>query len=318
MALKDIMFTVGRRTGHSQWRTDTITQEFLRDLINEAAEEIYESIDAEDYLKETVIELQTGQIVSLPSDLQVLRGVRRHEITEKWELMPGQVSYFENGWKFENNLFKSQAVKALKQNITSTGLLTLTAQAVEDPVVVVTIVGSNTNSARVTEEVTMDATSKVTTNSFETIETITKAQPSVYDITVADTALTEIAVVPNYYLASRYRHVEVLEYVFQSSISTDNLCFDIIYKPRLIPMWNGNDPFIIPDFDKAIATQAVKLHFEDQEGKEGKAVMLANKAKKIVDNKRTNRNTHLTRKVETTRNHPYVRRSSLYQNSAFY
>lgn len=318
MPLKDMLFTVGRRTGNTQWRTDPIAKEFLRDLINEAANEIYESIDVQDYMRETVIELQTGQVVSLPSDLGVLRGVRRHDTIDHWSLMPNQVAYHNNGWKYENNLFKSQAVKPLKQNITSEGILTLTVSEVESVPVIVTIVGSNSNSSRITEEVTLNATTVNTVNTFETIESITKTQPNVFDITIKDTASVEISVIPNFYLASLYRHVEVLEFVFQSDISTRPICFDIIYKPRLIPLWEDNDPFMIPDFDSAVSTKAIALHFEDQEGKETKAILLANKSKKLVDNKRVDRLTSQTRPIDIQRRVPYIRRSNIRASSPFW
>lgn len=248
--------------------------------INRAAKEIYKSLEADAIMREVTLVVPTNQQVTLPPYIGHARGMRQVPICTGlnygWGYnFPmneiGSPRYLSNAWKDKWTGWRLKGKVPLSTSITNASLLTLTVSATETPNVEVVITGSTTNSQRISETVTMSATSVATTNSFATIDSIVCVDFRTYDITISDASGNELAILYNSEKQTRYLLVDVSQYSWVWYSDCPSLV-EVLYKAKFYNFINDTDEFAAEDYEEAIRCKAMEFYFAPQANKETQAL----------------------------------------------
>jgi hypothetical protein len=203
---------------------------------------------------------------------------------EPWRLSTLRPRYHAKSWNedaYRN--WRDKTVQCLAVDIDNDAPPIITVPYVESDPIVVTVVGSNDNSSRVSESVIMDSISKQLVTPFQSYESITKKRISTYNVIITDADGQEISLIYNNSLKAMFRIVDISSYPFTNIVtSTDIFLMECLYKKTLFPLHNDEDEFIVPNFDDIIINKAVQLRYEDT-GNIEKALLADKKASRTSD-----------------------------------
>ncbi len=255
--------------------------EYLSSWINRAAKEVYESTDLPGSLREQVFKVWPNKQISLPQYVGELRAIREFYYYDKIELNDMRPRYNYNPWPQIWRRWRLKNPKPIMTDIENVSPLTITIPIAE-PLVIVSIVGQTDNSNRIQENITMDAVSKTTTNSFIDIISITKNIPSTNNISIVDIDNIEISNIANNILAVTYLIADVSELPFVGESPYGEKFVEVLYKERLGLLINDSDEFPCVGFDDVIVYKALELWTSQQQGNELRAAAYFQKAAQVM------------------------------------
>lgn len=229
---------------------------FLIDKINQVWRKLYDSRDLNHCEREQLFSLDTSILqVSLPWQVGEVRGARDYNSQRKIGVVDMRPRYKSDGWTHGPLpwWFRDKGVAALSRELLNEAPLTLTIPEAEVAAFTVYISGSNSNAARVTEEVTFaeGETEKTTENAYGTVEALGNVAAHEYDVTLEDPDGNTLAVLPNVADHSEYRIFQVMEHDGVSV--SDPWMVEVLYKMRWVPLRNDYDEPLCPGYNDAIA-----------------------------------------------------------------
>lgn len=258
-------------------------------LLNQSAQELHAKLECNKIYKEVTLAVPINKLVSLPSFIGELRGMRENTTDSPFNLAPlMSPRYVSGAWDWRVRNWRDVSESAMHTLPSAIGALTLTAPALESTNAVVSISGATANAQRIEESVTMSSTTKVTTNLFTTdIATIASFSTRVNNITIKDSAGIEIAVLYNDESKTRYKIVDVAEVFWASDTASDESLIDVAYKVKPFTLSRDTDSFYAgDDYDEAWYNMSMATYVKPLQGREadfvrysgaGLASIIANK-----------------------------------------
>lgn len=281
MPFKQILQKVASGSGLSNLVTNTEQKIVLVALINIAAEEIYEKIDLPECLREICVQVQPNSQLALPPYVGEIRSIRDKCLKQPWSILDLRPRYTEFTWKETWKNFRHKGYSPIQTSIVNAAPLTFTIATPDDTVITVT--GSTVNARKVTDSVVMSATSVAGNKNFLTIESIIKSKRNDSDIYVYDASSNLLAVVFNDFIESRYILLDVSAY--PSAYCGTFSVMEVLYKLPLRYMELDTDTFPADNYDSIIASKALQLLMETEEGKELRATYFEARTDKLLSDK---------------------------------
>ncbi|NBR87738.1 MAG: hypothetical protein EBS84_20180 [Proteobacteria bacterium] len=302
--LTELSQELGRDLSVATDRTWLLTQ------INHAAQELYNSDDITGCEHEQILVLgQTDQQIVLPWYVGHLIGVRRYEFRDNIQQVDMRPRYARSGWKkpfqqYPYFQWRQKGKVALSRNLTDEAALTVSLPegTTAAETFTVTIVGSNSQSARVRETVTFAAgeRTKTTEQFFSDVLSIIKSRETTYDLVVTDVAGNEVSSIPSHMRSAMFNLVQVLDRNEQQSQSQ---LVEILFKQQYEPYVSDTDVFTPGAvYEKVVYWKTLEHCFAKLDGKEDKAAMCGNKAQAVLANILANQCSQLEMAIDFGRN----------------
>ena len=301
MSLRYIFRRVASEMGMPSPELNPEQKARLLDIINQAAEEVYEHKDLPISLKEIYLKATNNKELALPAFIGELRAVRSTQWNDSWTLQDLRPRYHARDWP---NSWKNWRIK--EYSPIKVELVNVTPGTIEYPTIdnklAITLVGETDNSNRAVETVYIDNHVKQWTNSFLSFKRISKNKITPYDVILKDNEGNEIATIYADMLESRYVIVDISQYPSLSCCSDGTFPMEVLYKPRLNRLENDEDSFPVDGFDDVIVIKSIQLLTEGQEGKEQRAILMQAKSDKIIRQKVENKISTIQKKIKFGRN----------------
>jgi hypothetical protein len=238
--LYDVLQRVATDTG-----LDPVAQrQTLVELLNTAALEMYGKLECNKIYWENTILVPSDKIVSLPSYMGELRGMRKTTSEVPFQLHSMSAPrYVRHDWSYKWNNWRDMGESAVCTDLTIVGPLSITMATAEGVVVVVT--GQTPNALRISESVTMDAATKQTVNFFGPVihSIVCFSDARLSDITISDMNGTVLAVLDNMSRETRYKFVDVSLAPWGNDDGSNNTLVDVLYKTPLRRLTQDADNF---------------------------------------------------------------------------
>ena len=295
---------VAAAAGYSLLTLNSAQQERLDDIINEAAEEIWDSTDLPGSLMEVSLRVTADKQLALPNFVGELRAMREHFWESKWDLQDQRPRYQNQPWKNQWKNWRIIGFSPIQRTLVTTGAVTLTIP-VADATVSITIVGSTVDAARVSETFVMSATSVAGTIQFTSYTSIhANSDTRNSNISVVDQNNNVLAILRNDQREVKYLIVDVSQYPSTGSLTDGTRLMDVLYKIPYSKLINDNDVFPVPDFDNVIILRAKQLIEEGKESDDPaeKALLLNMKANNIQKRKTENIEGTTQKRMQFTKN----------------
>lgn len=273
-----ILQEFSKETGHPI--SSAASRNSALEKINKAARELYDTTDLPGCLREQVFTFDpTNKMVTLPSYVGQIRGVRRYESTERIKLEDLRPRYHSD--KSFQSIFEwriKQIVPVLRTPENSAPYkITATSANGEAFKVYISGVTDVAQSDIDVFEFDVSDVEKIGTKVFLTSPlAITKDKLTTVNLSVFDASDNLIAEIPNNERQSRYTLVQVLDDKNDFNASSgDCNCYEILYKLQLTTLKNDYDVFPCDGYDDAIVWKAVSHFWQKVMSDLGKANALA-------------------------------------------
>ena len=263
--LKNVLTDLAKDTGlHPIQQRETLLKH-----LNSAANEMHTMLDCNAIQREITLAVMSNSIISLPSMVGEIIGIRRvtnddlvdiHSIGFPRFVRDTQ-HYRLNGWRILGD-------SAIKQFPTQNAdQLVLSCQTVEN--VDVLICGDTNLAASHEETITMDAQIKVTNAVFgRNITKIACLQDRTADITIADHAGNELAILHTNQQQTRYKLVDITECYWSLDTDASETLVDVWYKLPKIQFTKDTDAFYAgDDYDNAWYFMALFFYYAPQDSR---------------------------------------------------
>lgn len=271
-------------------------------FLNEAAEELYDQSDPPGSLMEQVFKVNGDQTISCPSYVGEIRAVRELNSQLTWSINQMRPRYNQFNWTDNYRNLRLKNTQALMVSVTNQSVGVITVPAIESPPIVVSVSGPTLSASGVSEDVTMDTISKMTTNQYTDYTAVKKDRVNNYDVTLSDIDGKLMTVIPNNQLAANYQIIDVsLCPWLTNSQSTLDHYLEILYKKSLPHLQNDDDEYPAFDYDNIIVNKMLQLWFEEQ-GKADIAEGYDAKATRSVARKKENQNKSTEDKIALVSN----------------
>lgn len=276
---------------------------FAIDIVNKAAQDLYESADMTDCLWEelfsfVVTDSPLVKQVTFPFYVGPLRAIREFRGgNTPVRLHDMRPRYHYGGWG-EGLTTLTYRIRAfsypLERDMETEGpvVISFPAGASAGQDITITIIGENDSAAHVYEEITIAASdvSKVTTKSFmfngQGIKKIRKNIYTLQDVIISDINGIQIARIPNNQLETSYTLVQLDDWAMDVDCGSNYI--EALYKKKFFKMKNDFDDFPVPGLDSAIYFKSVARYYAKKQGKEDLAILNDAKATEQVKNFITN------------------------------
>lgn len=236
----DVLTRVASDTGYHP----TQKRQALLNLLNNSAREMYDSLECNHIYREVTCVVPRDKLVSLPSMIGDLRGVRAH--TEDMPFPIQSMSaprYVDNRWNYKIRNWRELGHSPVHTYVASVGVLTLETQAIPGNQVF-RISGQTSYADRIEEEITFDETPKVSLSAFgPDIYQLSCIEERNFNIIVKDAEQNEIAVLYNTENETRYLIVDVSQVFWSKDTTEDESLVDICYKHPLWKFTKDTDKF---------------------------------------------------------------------------
>lgn len=240
--LLDVLTRVAADTGYHP----TQQRDALLVLLNTAAREMYDSLECNHIYREVTCTVPRNKLVSLPSIIGDLRGMRKHTEDMPFPLQSMSAPrYVDERWTYHIKNWRELGHSPVHTFVSSVGLLTLnTAQAPVSPFVTVRISGQTDEAERYEDALSLDGSPKSTTVAFgPSIYSISCVQERNFNIIVKDVDGNEIATLYNTENETRYLIVDVSKVFWSIDTAADESLIDICYKHPLWKFTKDSDVF---------------------------------------------------------------------------
>jgi len=266
MALLDILKKIESSKGFKI--TNVSERANLVKKINTAALELYTKTDLDGSLMEQlfVIDVQSANIV-LPPEAGWIRGCRYADARIRVDQSDIRPRYHHGGFHREvwPLKFRELPRRATFLDITNQSVIKLTLPIANGDSFKLVLIGKNSNSQYVKEELDFGAgdTEKETMSEFDEISSIIKDKRTTYDITVADVNDAVLAIFPNY-------SKELIHLALQISDATEYpygiFPIEVLFKRHYISMEDDYDTFLCgSQYEDAIYWKFRELYALDKE-----------------------------------------------------
>lgn len=285
MALDYILRRVASKIGYNNYRTNPKQMLRLLDVINEAAEEVWEQNDLPNSLQECILLVSSScNEIALPASFGELRAVREKCLHRKWTINDMRPRYQKDSWSTMWERFRVKSDSPVQMTVANAAPVTVAINVAEEDVEV-TIRGSTANSNSVQDVILLSDVSNAGVVSFESYFSISKTVRTDNDITIYDADGNVLAVLFNDELETRYIIVDVSAYPWGSETFNGQRTMEVLFKTKLRKMEEDSDTFPVPGWDNVIITKAMQLLTEDEEGKEDRAMLAQAKVDKLIKDK---------------------------------
>jgi len=215
------------------------------DILQRAADEIYKMLECNNIYRECTLVVPPNKIVSLPAFAGEIRGCRAHTSDMVFDTLSlASPRYVNQTWQYRVKNWREMAESPIQINLNAVAPLTIEAAVIEDTPVTLTIVGQTDNADRLVEEVLVDESPVVTTNSFGLqIYGISCRETRTGDISILDSDGVEVAKLLNTQESTRYRLVDVSQVFWSQDTSDGSSLIDFLYKVARIKFVNDADVF---------------------------------------------------------------------------
>lgn len=289
MSLKYILDRVKSSVGATSTDLNAQQRLLLLDFINEAANEIYDSIDLPYVLQECYVQVDTDNLtIALPpfvGEIRAMRDTREYPASgnNKWSLIDTRPRYTRKDWEMKWNKVRILKESPIVTDLTDALALTFEIETADSDIIV-TAVGETEYSNRAIDNVTMSATSNSGTEAFMSIRSLKKNKVSNHNILVKDANDVELAIIYADRLESNYKIVDISEY---PSLHTcgEYFVMEVLYKPALNRLYLDNDEFPLVGYDDVLVLKTKQLLAEEQPGKEQRAILMDQKAQRKINQK---------------------------------
>ncbi len=258
----------------------------LVDYFNQASRIFHAELDANKMYREVTLVVPADKVVSLPSFIGEVKGIRIHSTEILVPLQSINVPRYSNStlvYKIKN--WRDLGNSPILRNLTVIAPFTLTCAAVEDEPAVVKICGQTNAASKLEEEITLNATSVTTTNQFgPQIFSIASFSARDNDITITDNLGVVVAVLGNKEQKTRYKLIDVSQIFWPLNDTAGGDSFiDVCYKLPFILAKNDTDSFAGgDDYDEAIYHMMLHLNYMTLGGKEQMALAELTRATQLL------------------------------------
>lgn len=244
---------------------DSSSRDVLLRFANEAAAELYDQSDMAGSLMEQVFKVNGDQTISMPYYVGPVRGVRELASMQNWHINQMRPRYNQFNWPDMWRNYRLRNKQALQATVTNQSVGVISVFAVEVPPIVVSVTGSTPNSSSFTEVVVMDATTKMTTNTFLDYTSVSKNVINAYDVTLSDVDGKLLTTIPNKQFSAIYQILDISScpWLPQNISPLDNYV-EILYKKALLILNDDNDEFPAFNYDNIIVNKMMQLWAEEQ------------------------------------------------------
>jgi hypothetical protein len=313
MNLAYILRRVESSAGISSPELNPEQRDWLVDIINEAAEEIYQEKDLPLAPKEVDVRITSDYRIALPPFVGELRALRTKRYNDKWTLADIRTRYNTVDWPEKWNKVRYISIDPIATEITNTAPGTIEV-AEADADLVISITGETDDSNNACDTITMDAVSKSWTSNFNVIKSITKNIITRQNVVISDADDQEIAVIYADQREARYAIVDISAYPAIQECADGTFVMEVLYKPRLPYLYYDEDTFPIPDFANTVVLRTKQLLAEDKPGQEERALLMFKKSERKIAKMSNNRTGTEQTKLSRPRNpfYGYFRRRGYY------
>ena len=284
MALFQILQKVAAKTGQSDYASSSAKRARLVDVINEAAEELWESEDLPGSLQEVVLKVFPNSELALPYFIGELRAARSRNLKYRYTIKDLFPHYTNQPADFEWKEWRFKGYSATQRAIENAAPIQFDMSVADGSII--TVEGKTEDSNSTVDTIIMDATSKVGTKSFSSIRAITRKSAGTYDINITDANGNELAVLYNNQLETRYIIVDVSQYPNYIECEDGSIGVEVLFKVPLFRLNADGDSFPIPSWDTLIANKAVQLFTEAKPGFEQVAAAMDAKIMRSQERKK--------------------------------
>lgn len=281
----------------------TQQREQIVKLCNVAARELYHELECNRIYREVSALVPRNKIVSLPSIVGELRGMRQHTSEVLVPLVAMSPRYASNtlGYKWKN--WRDLGQSPVHTTPASSDALAFVANRLEGAVV--TINGATNVAAREAEDVTISASPTSSTKLWVNsgIKSITSFSARTCDIQVLDADSNEVAVLYNNERGTRYKMIDVSELFWGQDTSDGTTMIDILYKEPLYIFENDSDSFPAGDiYDEAWHARAMAVYYDPQPQRKDDANKFRMKSLVLLRNIKDGSEHGIIKKIEFGRN----------------
>lgn len=290
MALKNILIDISTVLGLDV--LSATEQAYHIEKINEAAEEIYNSLDVPGCHREQLFQYNDtdNYQIAFPWYVGKLRAIRQYDSSYNRPISVENLApRFHNERWGSQGCFKFRITKLnspLGRSINNAGLFTFTLSHIETADVVINIVGKTVDSGRLSETLTIQAgqIAVTTANSYEEFFNIEKTDYNTYDITITDIDNETMGILSAARLKSNYTIVNIREDDF--ALVTNNSyplnTLEILYKHTFTPFRFMYDEFICPNCDKIIFWKYAEHYAAYKPDQEARSLMASAKVAQLL------------------------------------
>lgn len=264
--LKDLIIRIAEDTGYHP----TQDRVAIINLVHRAAEMLYNRLECNAIMREVTVLVPENKVISLPSFIGPLRGLREARIDVNFNLNPQMYPRFvKNDWEYKWKNWRELRTSPIHTNLGAIGPLTFSVAAVETTPVTLKIVGQTDTANKVEEELVLDSVTKSTVNNFgPNVFNIACFETRNHNIIVKDDTDTEVAVLYNNEQKSFYKLYDISEFYWSKDVADGTTTIEILYKHPYVKMLNDADEFPAPVYENAIYFEAMALWAAPQQGKE--------------------------------------------------
>jgi len=302
MPLSYILRKVCQKTGLS--KDDDADRRIVLDIIQEAAEELYQQSDYPGSLEECVLAVTEDVTVSLPPFIGIPRAMREATSLVPWKLSSVRPRYHEKAWP--NDAFRNWRDKGTSPLALDIEVVTPPAVVVpfvEEPPIQITFVGSTDTAQNISETVTITALETVITTPFTAYTAIRKDRINTCNVSIVDSDDREISVIYNNELEAAFRIMDVSAYPIAIDTNNSTFFLEVLYKKKFPQLNNDNDSIPLDGYDNVIINKAVQL-WSEEKGNAEKAIAYDRKAHRTAQQKAADVNKGKVMIVDTTA-HPH-------------
>jgi len=297
MSLKNILIDISSVLGLDITNEDE--KAYYIEKINEAAREIYTSMDLPGSIREQIFQItdvETYQC-SFPFYVDKLRAIRFYNVHGgKLILEDLRPRYHQRRWGVSGLLrYRIKTTNnPLARDITNAGPIRFAypQNEVAEKDIVITIVGKTHQSERFSEVVTIvkGTNNIVGIQGWEVIDNIEKDDYTDFDIGIFDIDDQDMGKIANSELRPSYTIVVIRQDdfapVYNNTYPLNTI--EALYKIRFTPFRNLMDEFPAPNCDKVIFWKFAELFAANKPGFEQRAVLAAVKVKELLGDLTTN------------------------------
>lgn len=294
--------------------------ELLR-LAQNGADRIYETLECNKLFREISLVVAKDALVSLPSFVGELKGMRMHTSETPFDLHTiGKPRYVNQTLEYRLKNWRDLGEFAVHTFVDGAQQLTLEI-ADADANVDILIAGQTSGAEYVEEVVTMDAASKVTVNHFgPTIHKIASVSTRNSDVIIKDAEGTEIARLLNNASQTRYKIVDVSQVYWSSDAADGGTIVDVCYKVPKRLFRKDSDSFYTDsdDYDNAWYHMCMHLYYRPIENRANDSMIELELAKDAMQNAKDSSEGFQQKKLVFARNKfmSWFRRNRYYPGNA--
>lgn len=317
MSLGYILKRVEADAGISSPDLNPEQRDWLVDIVNEAAGEIYDEEDLPLALQECYIKPTSGTRISLPPFVGEIRAIRSKRYNDLWKLSDIRARYNSTDWPEKWNKGRVIGILPIAVEVTNEAPGSVNVAAA-DPTLVVTLTGQTDVSNNDVDSITCTDLKVDGQKSFTSFRAISKNKIIHQDVIIKDADGQEIAIIYADQKESRYLLMDISKHPNISDCADGTFVMEVLFKPRLPQLYFDEDTFPVPDFDDVVILRTRQLLAELKPGQEQRAILMFQKGQRKINKKTDNRDGTIEKRLGWERNplHGLYRRGRFFHRGS--